>query len=141
MQFFTQDIRLRTERRFQLKDITGEVKRIVAQSGVLNGIALVYSPHTTAAIRINEVDERLHQDMERFLSELSPPRGPYRHDLETVDDRPNAWGHLMSLVMDASATVPIHEGALELGGWQALFFVELDGPREDRLAYVRVIGE
>jgi secondary thiamine-phosphate synthase enzyme len=140
MRIYREEIRLRTERRFQILDITGEVEGVLARSGMEEGWVLVYSPHTTCAIRINEKDARLHEDMERFLCELAHPEGPFRHNLRTVDDRPNAWGHLMALLMDASAALPLSGGALEMGGWQSIFFVELDGPRENRKALVRVMG-
>jgi secondary thiamine-phosphate synthase enzyme len=134
------EIRITTTRRFQLIDITEEIRGVVTKSGVTEGQVLVFSPHTTAAIRINEMDARLHEDMERFLDRLSHPEGPYRHNLRTVDDRPNAWGHLMGLIMNASAVIPLSGGEAELGRWQSVFFVELDGPRENRKALVRVMG-
>ncbi|MHC4778252.1 MAG: secondary thiamine-phosphate synthase enzyme YjbQ [Planctomycetota bacterium] len=141
MRFHGCEIPLTTERRFQILDITDRVSEAVSGSGVRDGFALVYSPHTTAAIRVNELDRRLHDDMEAFLHRLVHPDGPSRHNLETVDDRPNAWGHLVSLLMNASASIPVHDGALEMGGWQSIFFIELDGPRESRKALVRIMGE
>ena len=141
MRFHRVEIGVRTERKFQLLDITEAVTRAVSESGIRDGLALVYSPHTTAAIRVNEMEPRLHEDMERFLRELLPPDGPFRHDRETVDGRPNAWGHIVSLLMNASASIPVADGALELGGWQRVFFIELDGPRENRKALVRILGE
>lgn len=134
------EIPLTTTRRFQLVDITTEVRRAVADSGVRRGLALVFTPHTTSAIRVNEDDARLHEDMENLLCELAGQRGPYRHDLRTVDDRPNAWGHLMALLMGASETLPVRDGEIELGTWQTVFFVELDGPRRERTAVVRILG-
>jgi secondary thiamine-phosphate synthase enzyme len=134
------DIPLATNRRFQLVDITTKVRRAVADSGVRQGFVLVCTPHTTSAIRINEDDARLHEDMENLLCGLAVQRGPYRHDLRTVDDRPNAWGHLMALLMGASEILPVRDGEIELGNWQAVFFVELDGPRRERKAVVRVLG-
>lgn len=134
------EFEIETGRRFQLVDLTERVAAEVAASGIRVGFVLVFTPHTTAAIRVNEADERLHQDMERFLTELAPPAGPWRHDLKTVDGRPNAWGHVMALLMDASAVVPLRDGRLDLGPWQAVFFVELDGPREHRRACVQVMG-
>ena len=141
MRFHREEIPIRSSRRFQLRDITELVAGVVERSGIREGLAVVYSPHTTAAIRVNEFDRRLHEDIEGFLKELVDPASPSRHNVETVDDRPNAWGHLISLLMDASASIPIFESTLELGGWQSVFFVELDGPRESRKVLVRIMGE
>jgi secondary thiamine-phosphate synthase enzyme len=135
------EIPIRTSRPFELVDVTDEVRRGVAASGIREGVAVVSSPHTTAAIRVNEKEERLHQDLERFLGELLDPRSAFRHNAQTVDGRPNAWGHLVSFLMASSAAIPVTGGELELGGWQAVFFVELDGPRENRKAVVKVLGE
>jgi secondary thiamine-phosphate synthase enzyme len=135
------EIPLSTSRRFELLDITAEVRKGVAASGVRDGVAIVFSPHTTAAIRVNEKEERLHQDLEGFLAELADPRSAFRHNAETVDGRPNAWGHLVSFLMGSSAAIPVSNGDLELGGWQAVFFVELDGPRESRKAVVKIVGD
>ena len=141
MKITQSEIGVRTSKSFELVDITAEVQRAVSGSGVADGIALICSPHTTAAIRVNEKEERLHEDMERFLAGLADRRASYRHDAQTVDDRPNAWAHLMTLLMGSSAAVPVHAGRLELGGWQAVFFVELDGPRQGRKALVKIMGE
>ncbi len=140
MRFHDTEIPLETTRRFQILDITGTVQDAVKASGIARGLALVRSPHTTASIRVNENEPRLHEDMERFLCDLAHPEGAWRHNLQTVDDRPNAWGHLMSLLLGGAAVLPVTEGRIDLGGWQSVFFVELDGPRAARKAFVRVMG-
>ena len=134
-------IEIETTRRFQLVDITEEVRRIASESGVSEGLVLVYTPHTTAAVRLNEDDPNLHQDMESFLRGLVPPGFPFRHDSRTVDGRPNAWGHLLSLLMGSSECLPLSGGEIRMGGWQSIFFVELDGGRAGRNVMVRVMGE
>ena len=135
------DIPVSTGARFQLVDITSAVAAAVCESGVTEGFALVFSPHATAAVRVNENEPRLHQDMEKFFRGLAVPEMPYRHDADTVDGRPNAWGHLVSMLMGVSAAIPVSSGRLEIGAWQSVFFVELDGPRPGRKVLVRVYGE
>jgi secondary thiamine-phosphate synthase enzyme len=91
-------------------------------------------------VRITERCERLQIDMVDFLKTLVPAK-TYRHDESTVDDRPNARSHIMSLFMNASESVPVSNGRFSLGEWQSVFFVELDGPRRERRVLVQIIGE
>ena len=109
-------------------------------SCVREGLVSVFTKHTTTAVKINERCDRLQQDM-RAMLERAIPAANYRHDESTVDDRSNARGHLMSLMLNASETIPASGGKLMLGDWQALFFVELDGPRPRRSVLVTIVGE
>jgi len=108
------------------------VRDWVRQSGVAHGVLTVISPHTTARITINERERELQQDMIRWLEQLAPATAPYGHNREPVDDRLNAHAHLLGLFLNATETVLVSDGVLELGGWQSLFLVELDGPRTQR---------
>jgi len=121
-------------------DCTERVCELVAKSGIQNGLATVATQHTTAAVRITERCERLQQDMRAWLAETIPAAS-YRHDEQTVDDRPNARGHLMAMLMPHAETIPVVDGKLKLGQWQSIFFVEVDGPRPERRMMVQVIGE
>ena len=69
------------------------------------------------------------------------PEKHYRHDEQTVDDRPNARGHIMSLLMNSSEAIPISDGVPAIGTWQSVFFIELDGPRSNRSITLKIIGE
>lgn len=120
-------------------DITDRVNGILAESGISNGLLVVFCNHTTACVRISEKCERLQRDMQEFLERMVPPVH-YRHDEDTVDGRRNGRMHLMSLFMNASETIPVSDGGLLLGKWQSIFFVELDGPRDGRKVTVEVIG-
>ena len=140
MKHHLQEISFETSGAVEFIDLTGEVRRAFAASGVQEGLVTVFTRHTTTAVKINERCGHLQQDMETLLSRLIPS-GAYRHDGDTVDGRPNARGHLMSLLLGASETVPASNGELMLGGWQSLFFVELDGPRPERNVLVRIVGE
>jgi secondary thiamine-phosphate synthase enzyme len=116
-------------------DITREVEGAVAESGVEEGVATIYTPHTTTAILINEKDSRLLSDYEDILEKLVPKGAGYAHD----PGEGNAHAHLRSALIGPAKSVPISEGRLVLGTWQSIFFVELDGPRSRKVT-VQVIG-
>ncbi|WP_325680144.1 secondary thiamine-phosphate synthase enzyme YjbQ [Rhodopila sp.] len=124
----------------QFLDVTQPVRDWVAASGLRDGLLTLLSPHTTARININESEERLQRDMTGFLKRLAPRDGDWLHNLETVDDRDNAHAHLLGLFMASSETIPVADGALTLGGWQSIFFVELDGPRPARSLDLQLMG-
>lgn len=140
MRHFFQEIALKTRAPIEFVDITGEVRAALEKSGVHDGGVTVFTRHTTTAIKINERCGRLQDDMIKFLGSIVPS-SDYTHDLSTSDARPNARGHLMSLLLNASEMIPVADGRLLLGEWQSVFFVELDGPREKRSVVVNVIGE
>lgn len=139
-------VELRTDRPFQLVDVTMIVAERVRRSGVWLGTASVQSQHTTAALVVNEGEARLLDDIEAFLERLVP-RGPvYRHDeLElrqgpvAVDERANGHAHLRSLLLPSAVSLNVVGGELDLGRWQSLFLAELDGPRSRSLSIV-VVG-
>ena len=95
---------------------------------------MVYSPHTTTAIIINENEHGLKEDILKLLN-LMVPQGRYAHDL--IDN--NARSHLQAVVLGNNVCIPVENGGLALGTWQSVFFVELDGPRNRRLT-VRIVG-
>ncbi|WP_337033810.1 secondary thiamine-phosphate synthase enzyme YjbQ [Paenibacillus illinoisensis] len=115
-----------TSRRDEIKDITREVEQVVRNSGVQNGTVLVYCPHTTAGIAINEnADPDVKHDVLLRLDEVYPWEHPqYRHA------EGNTASHLKSITTGPSQTVIIHDGRLLLGRWQGIYFSEFDGPRE-----------
>lgn len=140
-------LEVQTERAPQFIDITAEVERAVKAAGVRNGIALIYSRHTTAAIRVNENEPLLLQDMEQFLEGVAPRNGHYRHNDFTVrtanmteDECPNGHAHCQHLLMGASETIPIIAGEPQFGSWQRVFLIELDRPRP-REVIIQVVGE
>ena len=116
-----------------LSNITGNVSEAVAKSGVTNGICVVYCPHTTAGITINEnADPDVIHDILIGLDRAFPDSPDYRH-MEG-----NTAAHLKSSCVGSSATLIIEDGKLLLGKWQAVYFCEFDGPRS-RKYYVKVI--
>jgi secondary thiamine-phosphate synthase enzyme len=125
------EISLRTERKTQLIDITGQVQEAL---GLTNGAsaALVYVPHTTAGVTINEdADPKLAEDIESAMERIVDDHG-WRH---SDADGPNAPSHIRASLMSPHVLVPLAEGKLALGRWQGIFFCEFDGPRE-RKVYV-----
>lgn len=134
-------IELSSRSHVELMDITSRVEKVVHSSKIKNGLVLVYSQHTTSAIRVNESEKNLLKDVEVFLSSLAPSGKKYGHDRDPVDGRKNAHSHLKSWILSSSETVPLQGGKLLLGNWQRIFFVELDGPRDSRKVIVEVVGE
>ena len=131
MQTFT----VRTERRSQLLDITGQVRDAI--TGSKGSAALVYVPHTTAAVTINEhVDPELLTDLARGLESIVDDGWEWRHD---DADGPNGPSHLRSTLVGPQVLVPLgDDGSLALGTYQGIFFCEFDGPRE-RKVHVSVL--
>ena len=125
-------INVKTHTRIEMKDITSSVQQEISKAGVKEGICVVYVPHTTAGITINEgADPAVCQDIVNKLNELAPPGEGYLH-LEG-----NADSHIKASLMGSSVTVPVEKGRLVLGTWQKIFFFEFDGPRSRRV-YVNI---
>ena len=133
---YAADIGIRSSRNRELIDITADVARAVSDSGITEGLAVVFTTHTTTGLYVNENEAGLVDDVEAVLSALVPSRGKYGHD--RVDD--NAAGHIQSIILSPSVVVPVEGGRLALGTWQALFLAERDGPRS-RTIKVKVLGE
>ena len=140
-------LQLETKEAPEFIDITEWVCQCVAQSKVANGFVVVYSKHTTAAVRINENEPLLLQDMVAFLEKMSPRNGGYQHNdfsIRTVnmtaDESPNGHAHLQHLLLGTSETVPLIDGVMQFGRYQSFFLYDLDHPcsREVR---VQVVGE
>ena len=131
----TRVLEVKTTRRTHLLDITAEVEKLVAASGIQQGVCQLYVPHTTAGITINESDDPdVARDIEATLDRLVPKDGPYKHW------EGNADSHIKSTLTGVSQTVPIEDGRLALGRWQGIFFCEFDGPRQ-RQVRVRIIPD
>ena len=129
---------VKTKSRTELIDITSQVQRQVDQqikeTGVSNGFCLLFVPHTTAAVTINEsADPSVKADILMIRNQVIPFNAGYRH-LEG-----NSAAHIKSTLVGASEQILIEEGQLVLGTWQGIFFCEFDGPRTRRL-HVKLIG-
>jgi secondary thiamine-phosphate synthase enzyme len=131
---------LATTAPIEFVDLTDAVRAWVRASGLRDGLLTVTSPHTTARVTRNEREAELQKDMVRFLERLAPAAAEYGHNLAPVDDRLNAHAHLLGLFMPASESIPVADGDVVMGAWQALFFVELDGPRARREVHLQLMG-
>lgn len=141
MKILRHQLQLATAQPIQILDLTDAVRDWVGASGIRDGLLTLISPHTTARVNLNEREPQLQRDMVTFLKRLVPRDGDYLHNLAPVDDRDNAHSHLLGLFLNASETVPVADGALVMGGWQSIFFVELDGPRTRRELWLQLLGE
>jgi secondary thiamine-phosphate synthase enzyme len=150
MKFLFENHSFVTERCGQFLDITEDVRDLVARSRIRNGMALVYSPHTTCSVLINEREAGFIDDFNTLMDGLVPAAAEYRHDdlearTENLDDDPheipNGHAHCRNaLIGSSSQTIPVVEGELLLGRWQRVFFLELDRAR-DRKVLIQVMGE
>jgi secondary thiamine-phosphate synthase enzyme len=123
------DIKIHTQKTQEMVDITAQVTEVVRQAGVRTGLCMVYVPHATAAVVINEnADPNVCLDILDALGRMVP-EGAWRHD--RVDN--NAAAHIKATILGPSETVPVRDGNLQLGTWQSLMLVEFDGPRERTL--------
>ncbi|SNR70275.1 secondary thiamine-phosphate synthase enzyme YjbQ [Desulfurobacterium atlanticum] len=123
------EITLRTSKRSQFIDISREVQGIVSRSGVEEGICVVYVPHTTAGITINEnADPTVRKDIVSYLEKYVPWKEAYFEHIEG-----NSAAHIKSSLIGCNITVIVKDGRLLLGQWQGIYFCEFDGPRNRRV--------
>ena len=136
MKIVQKEFRVSTRSRTEMVDITGQVETAVRETGVRSGDVIVFCPHTTAAITINEnADPSVVHDVLLALDEIVPRSNPgFRHD------EGNSDAHCKSSLIGCSEQVLIKDGGLMLGTWQAIYFCEFDGPRSRRVI-VQVRGE
>ena len=149
MRAFLQECELRTAGGLTVIDITDEVIEAVRESGIDNGVACVYSPHTTCCIRVGELESGFLEDFAALLQRLVPAERYYAHDdwdrrTENICpedmDQGNGHSHCMAMLLGtAGESVPVRDGELQLGTWQRVLFIELDRER-DRRWLVQVVG-
>ena len=121
-------ISVKTHAQTEMLDITGQIQEVIAAEGFQNGICMLYVPHTTAGITINEsADPAVRQDILMVLNQTVPWKADYRH-MEG-----NSPAHVKSSLMGASQLVAVENGRMVLGTWQGIFFCEFDGPRTRKL--------
>jgi len=126
---------VKTRERTELVDISSEIGRLVEKSGVDQGLCMLYVPHTTAGVTINEsADPSVKSDILMVLNQMVPWEANYRH-LEG-----NSPAHVKSTLVGPSELIAIEKGRLVLGTWQGVFFCEFDGPRSRKL-HVRIVEE
>lgn len=123
-----------SNKNFEIIDITSKINELIA---IDNGIVSVFSKHSTSAVVVNENENGLLNDFEFMLDNLVSDKFSYQHDV--IDS--NARSHLNSFLLSSSETLPVKNGKLDLGRWQSVFFVELDGPRRARTVTLTMVGE
>ncbi len=128
-------IEISTHSRTELVDITEEVSKVIKKSGIKSGTCIIYVPHTTAAVTINEnYDPSVGEDIVSILKRLVPHSGHYAHT------EGNADAHIKAAIIGSSKTVFFEDGKILFGTWQGIFFCEFDGPRRRRIL-VKVLSD
>ncbi len=140
---YTEIIVMHTEKRYAIECITGEVERIVRESGIRDGLVLVNPMHITASVYVNDLEYGLHSDIMDWVEKVAPAFGvdgrsgaEYRHH-RTGED--NGDAHLKRQLLGHQVTMPIREGRLDLGTWEQIHYAEFDGQRRKRVM-VKVVG-
>jgi secondary thiamine-phosphate synthase enzyme len=136
MKSYTAYLTFNTKKRRELIRITEQVKKVVEESGVKEGLCLVSSMHLTASVIVQDDEEGLHEDIWEWLERLAPFREDYKHH-RTGED--NADAHLKNLLTHLQVVLPVTNGRLDLGPWQEIFYAEFEGQRTKRVI-VKVIG-
>lgn len=140
-------INIKTKECFDFVNLTEEIKKFISSSGVKNGLVNIQSMHTTGAIIVNENEPLLILDIKNNLERIFPQKEKYNHDnfeIRTVnvcdDECANGHAHCKALLLPTSVVLNIRDGAVQLGKWQQIFFLELDRPRK-RQVQIQIIGE
>jgi len=130
----THSLKIDTNKSFEIIDITAQINNLV---DIDDGIISIFSKHSTSAVVVNENESGLLNDLQFMLDNVISDKFSYRHD--RIDN--NARSHLKSFLLSSSECLPIKNGKLDLGTWQSVFFVELDGPRSRRTVTLTMVGE
>ncbi|OPY22345.1 MAG: hypothetical protein A4E26_01378 [Methanobacterium sp. PtaU1.Bin097] len=136
MQILTEILELETSKRVQIIDISRNIDAALAESGLRKGLVNIYSKHSTSAIFINENESGLLEDYQNLIQTLIPTGNNYKHD--RIDN--NADSHLRSFIIGNNETIPFENGSMDLGTWQSVFFLDMDGPRNRRIT-ITIMGE
>ena len=121
-------LNVRTQKHTQFLDITREIQTSLSDLGIQSGIAVIFVPHTTAGVTINEnADPDVVEDIADVLEKVVPWKAAYRHS------EGNAAAHVKASMMGSSVHIPVEDGRLNLGTWQGVYFCEFDGPRSRKV--------
>lgn len=127
-------INIETNSKFDIINITNKIQAYIDKSNINSGIAVIFIPHTTAGVSINEnADPDILKDLKQIFNKVIPENDNYKHF------EGNSQAHALSTLTSASITVIIENGKLVLGTWQSIYFMEYDGPRQ-RKAHIKIIG-
>jgi secondary thiamine-phosphate synthase enzyme len=137
MRAHTDYLTIETTKRYEIRDITDDVMRVVATAQIAEGMALVSAMHITASVFVNDHESGLYADIMTWLEELAPAKPEYLHH-RTGED--NADAHLKRMLLGHQVIVPITRGELDLGPWERVHYGEFDGQRKKRIV-VKVMGD
>ena len=139
MKSLTEYLTFKTKSKKEFVNITSDVEKLVQKSSIKEGICLVNAMHITASVFINDNENGLHHDYDKWLEELAPhtPIDQYRHN-DTGED--NADAHMKRQVMGREVVIAITDGNLDFGPWESIFYGEFDGQRNKRVL-IKIIGE
>jgi secondary thiamine-phosphate synthase enzyme len=136
MRAFTEYMTMHTKKKRELVHLTPLLEQMVMTSKIQEGFLLVSAMHITAGVFVNDNEPGLHVDIWKWLEDLAPEGPDYQHH-RTGED--NGHAHLKSLLMHHEVTIPVTQGALDLGPWQQVFYAEFDGQRDKRVV-VKILG-
>ena len=146
MKIFHQSIHIQTREHLQFVDLTDLVTECIRTHQVCNGLVNIQTNHTTAAIIVNEHEPLLLDDMKKLLERMAPQDWEYQHDNFAIrtanlcpEERTNGHSHCQAMLLGTSETLNILDGRIQLGQWQRIFFVELDGARERKVS-IMIVG-
>jgi secondary thiamine-phosphate synthase enzyme len=139
MAFHVEEIKFKTKGEVTIKDITGDVAKVIEASKIKNGNVTVFHPGSTGIISTIEYEPGLVKDLEDALERLFPKGIPYAHHLKWDDG--NGHSHIRATFMGPSLTVPVIDGVMPLGTWQQIIFVDVDARPRDRKVIIQVLGE
>jgi secondary thiamine-phosphate synthase enzyme len=137
MKFTTEYLWFNTTKHREYINITDEVDRVLRKSGISEGMILVSAMHITAGVYVNDAENGLIQDIDKWLEELAPFKPDYKHHFT---GETNGDSHLKNLLIGHEVIVPVTNGKLDLGTWQQIYYAEFDGQRRKRLL-IKVMGE
>jgi secondary thiamine-phosphate synthase enzyme len=137
MKSHTEYLTFRTKRHREYINITREVEAALKKSGIREGMILVSAMHITASVYVNDAEEGLIQDIDKWLERLAPTGPDYRHH-RTGES--NGDAHLKNLLMHHQVIIPVTDGKLDFGPWQQVYYAEFDGQRAKRVV-IKVMGE
>jgi secondary thiamine-phosphate synthase enzyme len=137
MKFFTEYIWFNTQKRREYINITSQVEKVLAESGIEEGMILVSAMHITAGVYVNDAESGLIMDIDDWLEKLAPFSPDYRHH-RTGED--NGDAHLKNLIVHHQVIIPVTSGKMDLGPWQQVYYAEFDGKRKKRVI-IKVMGE
>jgi secondary thiamine-phosphate synthase enzyme len=136
---YSAEVRLQTRGNAEIHDLTPQVKEITHKAGFQEGMLCIFTPSSTSAITTIEYESGALEDLRRVLDEIVPPHEEYRHNLRWGDN--NGHAHVRAALLGPSLMVPLRNGALTLGTWQQIAFIDFDNRPRQRTIIVQILGQ